>query len=64
MVFQFAARRVGSLGTPEALPLLRQAITEAKTDDQRLAYLRGLQEAIAGKRHVAMPWDGTRPSRC
>jgi putative heme-binding domain-containing protein len=59
MVFQFAARRVGALGTPEALGLLAKSITEAKTDDQRLTYLRGLQEATRGKRQVAMPegWD-------
>src|SRR5262245_13613047 len=59
MVFQFAARRVGALGTPEALNLLTKSITEAKTEDQRRAYMGGLQEATKGKRQVPMPtgWD-------
>jgi putative membrane-bound dehydrogenase-like protein len=59
MVFQFAARRVGALGTPETMSLLARSITEAKTDDQRAVYLRGLQEAARGKRQVPMPqgWD-------
>ncbi len=59
MVFTFAARRVGALGTPEAFNLLTKSITEAKTDAQRLAYLGGLQEATKGKRNAPMPtgWD-------
>ncbi|MBA4064817.1 MAG: dehydrogenase [Isosphaera sp.] len=58
-VFQSAARRVGALGTPEALGLLTKSISETKTDEQRVAYLRGLQEAARGKRQVPMPagWD-------
>jgi putative membrane-bound dehydrogenase-like protein len=55
MVFQFACRRVGAIGTPEALALLTKHATEAKTDSQRLAYLGGLQEATRGKRRVPMP---------
>ena len=53
MLLQFAARRVGAIGTPEALDLLAKSITEAKTDEQRVAYLRGLQEAAKGKRQRA-----------
>ncbi|MCI0699829.1 MAG: DUF1080 domain-containing protein [Planctomycetia bacterium] len=59
MVFQFAARRVGAIGTPEALNLLTKSIAEAKADGHRRAYLGGLQEATRGKRQVPMPkeWD-------
>jgi putative membrane-bound dehydrogenase-like protein len=53
----FAARRVGSLGTASALPLLCGAIPQAKTDERRAAYLLGLQEAVRGKRSVPMPSD-------
>ena len=55
LLLQFAARRVGANGTPEALNLLVESITKATTDEQRLAYLRGLQEATRGKRQLPMP---------
>ena len=55
MVFQFAARRVGAIGTPESTALLVTAVGEAKTDDHRLAYLGGLREGLKGKRQVPMP---------
>jgi putative membrane-bound dehydrogenase-like protein len=57
MLLQFAARRVGALNTPESLSLLAKSIGGAKTEEQRVAYLRGLQEATRGKRQVTMP-DG------
>ncbi len=55
MLLTFAARRVGAIRTPEALNLLTKSITEAKTEEQRVAYLRGLQEATAAKRNIPMP---------
>jgi putative membrane-bound dehydrogenase-like protein len=55
MLLQFAARRVGALNTPESLNLLADSIAKAKTEEHRVAYLRGLQEATRGKRQVAMP---------
>jgi putative membrane-bound dehydrogenase-like protein len=55
LVFQFTCRRVGALGTPEALNLLTKSLTEAKSEEQRMAYFRGLQEATRGKRQVTMP---------
>jgi putative membrane-bound dehydrogenase-like protein len=55
MLLEFAARRVGAIGTPEALNLLTTSIADAKTDEQQIAYLRGLQEATRGKRQVPMP---------
>jgi putative membrane-bound dehydrogenase-like protein len=57
MVFQFAARRVGALGTPEAFDLLTQSLSQAKTEEQRIAYFRGLQEGAKGKRNLPMPKD-------
>lgn len=54
-VFQCAARRVGALGTPEAFDLLTKSLAEAKAEDQRVAYFRGLQEGAKGKRTLPMP---------
>lgn len=58
-VFQCAARRVGAIGTPEAFDLLAKSLAEAKTDEQRLAYFRGLQEGAKGQRQLPTPksWD-------
>lgn len=56
-VFQSAARRVGALGTPAAFDLLTGALAGAKTDAERLAYFRGLQEGARGKRALPMPKD-------
>ena len=58
-VFQCAARRVGALGTPEAFDLLTKSLAEAKTDEQRVVYFRGLQEGAKGKRTLPMPKDWT-----
>lgn len=49
------ARRVGALGTNEALDLLAQSIPTAKSEAQRTAYFRGLQEAAKGKRALRTP---------
>jgi putative membrane-bound dehydrogenase-like protein len=48
-------RRIGSAGTPEALALLVAGLE--KTDDEaaRLTILHGLQQALQGRRQVAMP---------
>jgi putative membrane-bound dehydrogenase-like protein len=54
-VFQCAARRVGALGTPAAFDLLTKSLAEAKTEDQRLVYFRGLQEGAKGKRALPTP---------
>jgi putative membrane-bound dehydrogenase-like protein len=56
-VFQCAARRVGASGTPEAFDLLTQLLVEARSDEQRVAYFRGLQEGAKGKRNLPMPKD-------
>ncbi|MBN9118154.1 MAG: DUF1080 domain-containing protein [Planctomycetes bacterium] len=58
-VFQSACRRVGAIGTTAALDLLAKSLAEAKTDDQRFAYFRGLQEGAKGKRNLPTPKDWT-----
>ena len=59
LLLQFGARRVGALGTPEAFGLLTRLLAESKSEDQRVAYFRGLQEGARGKRTLPMPegWD-------
>lgn len=52
----FVARRVGAIGSPEALNLLVRFAGSA-ADEQRLAFLSGLAEALKGKRNVPMPAD-------
>jgi putative membrane-bound dehydrogenase-like protein len=56
-VLQCAARRVGALGTPEAFALLTTLLAEAKTEPERIAYFRGLQEGAKGQRNLPMPKD-------
>ena len=61
MVFQFAARRVGSLGTLAATMALVKGLNEATTAEHQLVYLRGLQESMRGKRTATAPngWNDT-----
>lgn len=48
----FMARRIGAIGTPEAIGTLVKALGEATAVDAQLAYLRGIQEGLKGKRQV------------
>jgi putative heme-binding domain-containing protein len=57
MVFQFAARRVGALGTPDAFTVLSRELVGAKTEGERITYFRGLQEGAKGKRNLTAPGD-------
>ncbi len=61
LVFQFAARRVGSLGTATATMALVKGLSEATTAEHQLVYLRGLQESMRGKRTATAPngWNDT-----
>ena len=56
----FVARRVGAIGTPEALNALVNFVRIAP-DEKRLAFLTGLADALKGKRNVLMPraWPDT-----
>jgi len=55
MVRDFAIRRVGAIGTPEALARLVDAIGSAADGTTRLALLRGVNLALKGRRQVVMP---------
>jgi putative membrane-bound dehydrogenase-like protein len=57
----FMARRVGSAATADAVALLVKAAGEATSSDQQLAYLRGIQDGLKGKRQFPMPreWPAT-----
>ncbi|MFM8271399.1 MAG: PVC-type heme-binding CxxCH protein, partial [Gemmata sp.] len=59
-VLRCAARRVGALGTPEAFDLITGSLAGATSEEQRVAYFRGLQEGAKGKRALPMPkeWGG------
>jgi putative heme-binding domain-containing protein len=48
----FMARRVGAIGTPEAIGTLINALGEATSANTHVAYLRGIQEGLKGKRQV------------
>jgi putative membrane-bound dehydrogenase-like protein len=54
-VFPFMVRRIGSAGTPEALALLVKGLSQSADDSARLTILHGLNEALKGRRQVAMP---------
>jgi putative membrane-bound dehydrogenase-like protein len=49
------ARRVGAIGTLAAADALVAALGKAESVDHQLAYLRGLQEAVKGRRQTAVP---------
>ncbi len=51
----FMARRIGSIGTPEAVALLVKSAGEATSADQQIAYLRGVQDGLKGKRQFPQP---------
>jgi putative membrane-bound dehydrogenase-like protein len=54
-ILAFMVRRIGSTGTPEAIQTLAQAV--AKEDDVAMqrTFLRGLTDALKGRRQVPMP---------
>ena len=51
----WAARRVASIGTPEALAVIVRAIERVNDAEQHRAMLSGMQEALKGRRQVGMP---------
>ena len=58
----FMVRRVGAIGTPGALAMLvEEGVEKAPTTAARLLALRGINEALKGRRQVAMPasWPAT-----
>jgi putative membrane-bound dehydrogenase-like protein len=54
-LLEWMARRVGSLGTAEALGGLVDRLQRSGTDPERRAILGGLHESLKGRRQVPMP---------
>jgi putative membrane-bound dehydrogenase-like protein len=55
ILLQFMARRVTSIGTPEAIAVVIERMTEMDDARKRLAFLKGMSEALQGRRQVEMP---------
>ncbi len=55
MIRDFAIRRVGAIGTPEAIARLVEAIGATTDPAKRLALLQGLNLSLKGRRQVTMP---------
>jgi putative membrane-bound dehydrogenase-like protein len=51
----WAARRVASAGTPEALAVVVRALDRMDDTERHRAILSGMQEALKGRRQVSMP---------
>src|SRR5262245_52680860 len=58
-LLEFMARRVAAIGTPEALAEVVGRLGNTDHVEKQLAILRGTNDALKGKRNVAMPvgWD-------
>ena len=52
---EYMARRIAALGTPESLALLVGELGRATDSARRLTLLVGIEEALRGRRQVAMP---------
>lgn len=55
LVSRFLARRVGSVGTPEALAALVRELGRSNGSESRATFLAGIEEGLRGRRRVAMP---------
>ncbi|HMF15915.1 MAG TPA: PVC-type heme-binding CxxCH protein, partial [Gemmataceae bacterium] len=59
----FMIRRIGSSNVDKALTLLVEGLGEAMDENRQLAFLRGMNRALVGRRTVAAPkgWAGIYP---
>ncbi|HWY86518.1 MAG TPA: PVC-type heme-binding CxxCH protein, partial [Gemmataceae bacterium] len=59
-LLSFMVRRIGMAGTPDALALLVDALNNSDDASTQLTILRGLNDALKGRRQVPMPreWTG------
>jgi putative membrane-bound dehydrogenase-like protein len=55
MIRDFAIRRVGAIGSPDAIARLVDAIGAAQEPATRLALIKGTNVSLKGRRQVAMP---------
>ncbi|WP_254053661.1 PVC-type heme-binding CxxCH protein [Singulisphaera sp. GP187] len=51
----FMARRIGAIGTPEAIALLVETLERVDRPELQLAFLQGLNDALKGRRQVGRP---------
>lgn len=51
----FMARRIGAIGTPEAIALLVETLERTDRSEVHLALLQGLNESLKGRRQVSRP---------
>jgi putative membrane-bound dehydrogenase-like protein len=54
-MLEFMARRVGAIGTPEAIALLVERLKQSDNGAAHIALLTGLQEGLKGRRRFDMP---------
>ncbi|MCI0642343.1 MAG: DUF1080 domain-containing protein, partial [Gemmataceae bacterium] len=59
LILQFMVRRIGMPGTPEALALLVDGLNKNKDADTQLTILRGINDALKGRRDLPMPKQWT-----
>jgi putative heme-binding domain-containing protein len=57
LIREFMARRIGAIGTPEALAILVDELGRAGESALRGSLLAGIEEGLRGRRQVAMPVD-------
>ncbi len=55
LVHEFMVRRIASIGTPESLDLVVNALKGTKEPESQLLIIRGLRAALVGRRQVPMP---------
>jgi len=51
----FTARKIGLAGTPDNIALLVKAAGDSKSAEHQIALLRGIQDALKGKRNAPAP---------
>ena len=59
LIQSFLARRIGAVGTPEAIALLVEQVARAEGSEARRTLLQALVEALKGRRRMPMPaaWE-------
>lgn len=63
LLMEFTVRRIGAIGTPEALDLVVSELAKTPDANMQLIFLRGLRAALAGRRQVPMPGGWTTVSK-
>ena len=56
-LLEFTVRRIGAIGTSEALAMLVDGLGRSQSNEARRTILDGINQALEGRRRVAMPED-------